>query len=304
MRFRTHEGRKPLAQLRLSGFNSTSQQGMALVLVLWLVVLLSMLATGHTRNAHTETKLAAMHINRAEARAFAEAGVNAAILDLLRPSTKRQWRVDGTLLSFEFDGQPIAVSIRDATGLIDLNAASAGLLTKLIASADVDEAAQQRIVDAILDWRDADEFNHLYGAEDDDYRAAGLSWSARDGDFASVDELQYVMGMSRNVFDSVAPYLTVYAGTAGVNLEFAPPALITVLTGQEIEVVEAGHDRANNQSDNATFHIQVKTAQRDHRYYSLEVVVQLLADSQIPFAILYWREASRPSIPAMVWVKA
>jgi general secretion pathway protein K len=278
---------------------------MALVLVLWLVVLLSVLATGHARNAHNETKLAAGHINTAQARALAEAGANRAILDLSMPGTVRRWPVDGTVESFEFEGHDISVAIRDATGLIDLNTANSDLLTALISAVSPDEAIQQRIVHSILDWRDADDLAHLHGAEDKDYRAAGLPWSARDGDFASIDELLYVMGMTRDIFDRVAPYLTIYSEKSAVNLEYAPPFLMSALTGQEIESIEDSSVAPNpaagrpaGRSSIGTFHIQVSASVADRTVVSLETVVRLFSDPERPFAVLSWREPMRTPFPA------
>jgi len=277
-----------------------SQKGMALVLVLWLVVLLSVLATGHARNVHIETKLASGHIDTARARALAEAGAQRAILDLLMPGTARQWPVDGTVGSFEFDGHDIFIAIRDATGLIDLNSAGSGPLSALISAAGVDQVTQQRIVDAILDWRDADDLTHLHGAEDDDYRAAGLSWTARDDAFASIDELLYVMGMTRDIFDQISPYLTIYSEQSGVNLEYAPPFLVSALTGQEIEVSEdhaADRSQVTGQSASGTFHIYASATTGNSTIFSLETVVQLLSDPERPFAVLYWREPMRTPFP-------
>lgn len=276
-----------------------AERGVALVLVLWLVVLLSVIATGHARNAHTETKLASRHIDTAQARALAEAGVQRAILDLLMPGTARQWPVNGTVSSFEFDGHDISIAIRDATGLIDLNSAGSGPLSALISAAGVDQLTQQRIVDAILDWRDANNLTHLHGAEDDDYRAAGLSWTARDDAFASVDELSYVMGMTRDILDRVSPYLTIYSERSGVNLEYAPPFLITALTGQEIEAVgdvPAARNQVTGQPGSGTFHIHVSATVGD-TIFSLETVVQFLSDPERPFVVLYWRQPMRTPFP-------
>jgi general secretion pathway protein K len=276
-----------------------AQRGMALVLVLWLVVLLSVLATGHARNVHTETGLVSRQIETAQARALAEAGAQRAILDLMSGAA-RQWPANGTVNSFKFDGQDISIAIRDATGLIDLNSASSELLNVLISTAVPDQATRQRIVDAILDWRDRDSVTHLYGAEDDDYRSAGLTWSARDDAFASIDELLYVIGMTPDIFDRISPYLTIYSERSSVDLEYASPFLISALTGREIEAVQdraAPRKQVNNQSRSGTFHIYVSASVGDTTNFSLETVVRLFSDPEHPFAILYWREPARTPLP-------
>ncbi len=276
-----------------------SQKGLALVLVLWLVVLLSVLATGHARNVHMEASLVSRQMETAQARALAEAGAQRAILDLMSDAARR-WPANGTINSFKFDEHDISIAIRDATGLIDLNSANPALLSALISAAGTDQMTRQRIVDAILDWRDADNLTHLYGAEDDDYRAAGLTWSARDGAFASVDELLYVMGMTRDIFDRVSPYLTIYSETSGVDFEYAPSFLISALTGQEIEVIEdvaAARNQVTSQSRSGTFHIYVSATVGDGTNASLEAVVRLLADPERSYAVLCWRESVRMQVP-------
>lgn len=277
------------------------QRGMALVLVLWLVVLLSLLATGHARNARNETHLAAAYVDNSTARALVEAGVNRAILDLLSPGDAQQWIVDGTVHSFDLNGYAIDVAIRDATGLVDLNTASSGVLTALISSVEPDDELRQRIVDAILDWRDRDDLTHLNGAEGRDYRAAGMAWTPRDDRFTSVDELLYVMGMTRAIFDRVAPCLTVYSGRSGVNLEYAPPFLITALTGQEMEA-DAEHSGprapAGSPSRRGTFHIYVSASVGERATASAETVVRLSYDAEHPYVTLYWRETMRTPFSA------
>ena len=271
------------------------QTGMALVLVLWLIVFLSVLATGHARNAHAEAQLTSMSIGTAKARALAEAGANIAILDLLRPRVDRQWPVDGTVRSIELDGHDLTIAIRDATGLVDLKAASPARCSTLIRATNVDDVSAQAIVDAILDWRDTDDLTHLNGAEDDAYRASGYPWSARDDEFTSVEELLYVKGMTRSVFDTVAPYLTVHSGSSSVDLEYAPPALVSMLTGQETKTTDTR--RATDASGNGTFHIYVSAYADKRATFSLEAVVRLATDPELPFAVLYWREAVNAPFP-------
>ena len=188
------------------------------------------------RRGH-EGMLASRQLAFAKARALAEAAAQHAIIELLAPNRVQAWPINGTIITINIDGHDIGVAVRDATGLVDLNAASADLLAAAFAATGGDEGWRQEIVDAILDWRDGDKLRHLNGAEDDDYLAAGHDWTARDGAFASIDELRYVLGMRQEVFDKLAPFLTVYSGRSAVNLEYAPPFLIAALTGEYLDPV-------------------------------------------------------------------
>lgn len=282
------------------------QQGMALIIVLWLVVLLSVMAAGHTRNTHTETQLAARQLGLAQARALAEGGIQHAIIELLANKSAGQRPVDGTIFSISIGDEQVTLAIRDATGLVDLNAASADLLTATIRAVGADEAMQRALADAILDWRDGDNLSHLNGAEDDDYRAAGMPWTARDGAFETIDELKYVLGMPQQVFDRLAPLLTVYSGSSSLDLEFAPPFLVAALTGDEFiattparpDVIQDGTNSSVGGVRSGTYHIYASVSGAAGSVASVEAVVRIAAATDRPFTILEWREPSRASLLA------
>ena len=281
------------------------QRGIALIIVLWLIVLLGVMAAGHARNVHTETLLASRQLESARARALAEAGVQHAIIELLARNSVREWPINGTITTVHIDGHEVSIAVRDATGLIDLNAASADLLAAAFAATGSDGGWRQEIVDAILDWRDGDKLRHLNGAEDDDYRAAGLDWTARDGAFASVDELRYVLGMRQEIFDELAPFLTVHSARPGINLEYAPPFLIKTLTGEYVEPAESalpdasqhGTNRRIGGPRNGTYHVYVNAPAAAGVVATLEAVIRISATSDSPYAILSWREPMRPQFP-------
>lgn len=294
-------------QQRICAAMRRGHEGMALVIVLWLIVLLSVMAAGHARNVHTETMLASRQIEFAKSRALAEAGAQLAIIELLAPNRVQAWPVNGTIITVNIDGRDIGVAVRDATGLVDLNAASADLLAAAFATTGIDEAWRHKIVDAILDWRDGDNLRHLNGAEDDDYRAAGLGWTARDAAFASIDELRYVLGMRQEIFDKLTPFLTVHSGRSAVNLEYAPPFLVAALTGEHLDSAAppAPSDAETVQTAgrtggarNGTYHVYVNAPGAAGVTATLELVVRISAASEHPFTILDWREPMRPRFPA------
>jgi general secretion pathway protein K len=275
------------------------QNGMALVIVLWLVVLLGIMAAGHASNVHSESTLASRHIESAKARTLAEAGIQRAIISLLLQDGSSEQPVNGTLRRIDIDGREVSIAIRDATGLVDLNAADAGLLAALLTTAVGDPLHDERLVDAILDWRDPDNFTHLHGAEDAEYSAAGLAWTARDAAFSSVDELRYVIGMTPERFTAIAPYVTVYSGQSRLNLEYAPPILIRALSGQTVDT--AGSDDATpstsrheqDRARNGTYHVYASATGNGNVSASVEAVVNIAAAAEQPYIVLYWREPAR-----------
>ena len=277
------------------------QRGLALVMVMWLVVLLSIIASGHAYNVHTETRLAAMHIQTAKARASVETGLSYAILQLLAEDATNPWPIDGTVDQILFDDTQIRIAIRDATGLIDLNAASPDLLQTLTTALNVEQERQELIVAAILDWRDADDLKHLGGAEDSDYVSRGYPWTPRDNEFSSVEELRYVMGMTQQLFNEMAPFTTVYSEQAGINLEFAAPFLINAMNGQDVVPASSNRSLMNAQTvaatGSGTYHIYVSSTNDEGVGASAEAVIRISDSSEKPYQVLYWRDSMRTRFP-------
>jgi general secretion pathway protein K len=269
------------------------QRGIALVMVLWLLVLLSVIAASHARNIRTETRLATNQVEAARARALAEAGASHAILELLVRDDSVRWLTDGTLYPLAFHGGTVAVAIRDTRGLIDLNTVDALLLDKVLTALGVDQPQRDKLIGATLDWRDHDSLKHDNGAEDDDYRLAGMQWGVRDGAFSSIEEYRYVMGMTNQIFEQLAPYLCVQSNHRGVSPEYAPPWLREVLGGTEDvpgrnpPVIVRGRNAGS-----PTYKISLWATTERGSTASLDVVIKLNPAAPQGYTILSWRTPS------------
>jgi general secretion pathway protein K len=274
------------------------QNGMALVLVLWLVVLLGIMATGHSRNAHTDTRLASQQLQAAKARGLAEAGINHMILEMLAARSDRDIPIDGSVFSRRIGEQTVTLAVRDTLGLVDLNAADAVLLDTALRAAGAQEARRQRLIDAVQDWRDKDDLTRLNGFEDADYEAAGMPWSSRDGAFTAVDELKYLPGMTQDVFERLAPLVTVHSGRGKVNFDLAPPVLAAAVRGDLAPSAKPTGSNVPVTARNGTYHIYA-SAGGTGAIASLEAVVTISRSSKRPFTILEWREPSRQVLPPL-----
>ena len=153
-----------------------------------------------------------------------------------------------------------------------------------------------QLVDAILDWRDRDDLTRFHGVEDDDYVAAGVAWSSRDDAFEAIDELKYLPGMSQALYDRLSPFVTVYSGRGGLNMEYAPPALIKALTGEEVPAAEPDDDTAGGPR-NGTFHIYASASGSAASVAAIEAVVRISRTSKTPFTVVDWREPPRAEFP-------
>lgn len=210
-----------------------TERGIALVLVLWLVVLLTVIGASHAYNSRVETRVTLNQVDALRARALAEAGINRGIMELFSPDPSQRWRFDGREYELVFETGVVRVALRNAAGRVDLNMASEELLDALLNAVIDDAARAEALRDAILDWRDPDNLVRLNGAEDREYQAAGRSYKPRNGPFDRVDELLNVLGMDDGLYRRLEPYLTVKSGQTTVNPRFASRSLLAYLTQAE-----------------------------------------------------------------------
>ena len=258
------------------------------MIVLWLLVLMTVIAASHARVIRTETRLASNQVDAGKARSLAEAGAHHAILELLVKDETLRWPVNGSVNRVSYDDGVVAIAIRDARGLIDINKVPAATLDTVLTGLGMAQAEREALVGATLDWRDTDNLKHINGAEDDDYRRAGMKWAARDGAFSSIEEFRYVMGMTNPVFERLLPYLTVHSGQAGIIADFAPPWLASVLADQG--AANTGNAAARSGS---TFHISVWATSNGGSNASLDLVVRMAPRSEQSYKILSWRAPAR-----------
>jgi len=288
---------------------STKQRGIALVMVLWTLALLTILATGYSRMMRTETMLTANLVHSSQAAALAEAGINAAIAELLKPSQEQAWKTDGTRYEYELNNNLIAIQIRAESGKIDLNKARTELLYGLLESVNVTKDDLLPLLQAILDWRDKDHQVRNHGAEDADYRNAGISHGAKDGPFNSLDELLLVKGFTPALYRKIRPALTIYSHNTGIYPQSAPREALLAIPFMTITTVDSYLEQreASNEADqliplpgvDAKYIAKARgkifsitsEAKINHTRAQLNAVIILRSNGQRPYSILSWNTA-------------
>jgi general secretion pathway protein K len=213
------------------------QRGLALLTVLWVLSLLSVIAAGLIAQTHTELQITRNMKETARARALAEAGVFLAIPRFLDPSPDTQWKVDGKERDIEYGGGEIRITLQDEGGKIDINAAPDELLAGLFGALGVSPDEAAHLVDAIADWKDADDLRRVNGAEKDDYKRAGLSWVPRNGPFEAAEELRLVLGMTPALYQRMLPLVTIYSQLPRVNPATAPAEVLQALPGASPDMI-------------------------------------------------------------------
>ncbi|WP_223787070.1 general secretion pathway protein GspK [Marinicella meishanensis] len=286
------------------------QQGIALVLVLWVTLLMSVIAGSFALSARTESLQSRILFNEAQARFLAEAGLNRAVYELRNPDPETRWIADGRVHRFQLDGASIEIKITDESGKIDLNQAGEELLVGLFASVGIEYDEAIGLVDKIMDWKDADEEIRLAGAEDADYFAAGYPHGAKDAPFDTVPELIQVMGIDYEVYQKIQPALTVYSGRKNINLAFAPKEVLMSIDGITGEMADAfiaerhGIEDVNGQlpilaegyngqfrGGGTTFSIISKATLPNKQYAEIDATIRMGGNLQgRPFRVVRWRD--------------
>jgi general secretion pathway protein K len=215
------------------------QKGLALVLVLWILSLLTIMAGSFALSMRRESSITLGIKNNAEAMAVAASGISMAEMMLLNPDQNKRWRADGSIYQIDATNATVRVRLLSEAGKIDINKAGQILLQDLMAKAPVDEDQQIKIVNAILDWRDADDLVRINGAEKKEYLDAGLSYQPRNKPFQSIEELQLVLGMDTSVFKWIEGRVTIYSGQQQVDLANAAKEVLQVMPQLDGELIDA-----------------------------------------------------------------
>lgn len=215
------------------------RRGVALVLVLWLLVLLTALLTSFAVVSRTEATLARQLRDSTRATYAAQAGVELAVVRLASGDVGQRWVPDGRLYEARFDEALLEIEVLDETGKLDLNLADAATLQRFFNALGVDDSdgpGSARLADVVVDFRDPDDLRQPQGAEAADYAAAGLPYGPKNLPFSRIEELLQVIDVDAELFQAAAPHLTVHTRSAP-NVAFASAPVLASL-GFDPDTVE------------------------------------------------------------------
>lgn len=294
--------------------SARGQRGIALILVIWVVTLLMVIAGSFLYAMRVDATAARNAALIARGDSLAQAAVARALIELFKPQGSPEvWRRDGEPRSWDFDGARITVSVSDESAKIDVNTANNELLKGLFLYAGASQEEAVALLDAVLDWRDPDTLKRAYGAEEAEYAQAGLAGRPANYPFQSTEELQLVLGMRAEIYQRIAPMITVYSRQAGVNPHLAGRAVLLAIPGVTADAVDlflAERDAARAERRMAP----IFTAAGPYASYAQTAAVTVRADVEFddgvtvrreavamltpqfprrPYTFLAWREVSR-----------
>jgi general secretion pathway protein K len=226
-----------------------AEEGVVLLLVLWVLALLSALILSWAQEWRTELKLAENFRQGHQSRRLAEGGVYYALGKLMAYKLAEApargqggasplgtaplpsgWQPDQSLHVLELSDSRVEIRIADEGGKINLNRADEEILRRFFAVLGYRDQQIPALVDAILDWRDRDSLLRPQGAESDYYRSLDPPYAAKNGRFEVVEELAWVRGfMGSAILPRLCQWLTVQSSGVQINLNTAPQEVLQTL---------------------------------------------------------------------------
>jgi general secretion pathway protein K len=287
-----------------------SQQGIALVLVLWVLLLLTIITGSFALMARMDRLEANTLLSGTQARLSAEAAINLAVLALRDPEDETRMRADGRLYQQEMDGILLEVSAIDERGKLDINATDELTLTNLFVGHGMEIDAAELLAAAVMDWSDVDELERVNGAEEDAYLSAGLAMGPANRPFMMTEELLQVIGMEYELYRSLEPGITVFSRKGEPDPAFAPvEALMALPDITHEEAVNFVQERNSQQPGESlgtelpnglvvmeqgrgvTYSIQARATMPNGVWEQLQATIRLggTRDGR-PYRVLRWRE--------------
>jgi len=198
------------------------QRGVALVIVLWILLLVTISTGAYTLMARMDQLEAHTVISGTRARLAAESGLNLAVLGLRDPDDNERLIPDGRPYYYQVQDVNVEVQVTDERGKLDINAADEATLKQMFMGHGLDESSASELAAAVMDWSDEDEIQRAGGAELGSYESAGLEVGPANRNFVMIEELLQVLGMPWELYKKMEPGLTVFSEAGMPDPAYAP----------------------------------------------------------------------------------
>ena len=265
------ERRTGLSVPRRKSTVAASEKGIALLLVLWVLTILTVIVFSFSYTTRTETLSSLAFKRGLEEKFFAQGGIERGIseifyrrMNLNNPAPQEGmevWKTDGTPYTIPMKGGKCIVSITDESGKVDINQikdVNSNILRNLLVNLGVQKEDSDIIVDSILDWKDPDDLVHANGAEDDYYESLPHPYKAKNADLDTLEELLLVKGMTPEILygngvkKGLIDFITIKSGTSQINALAAPKEVLEAIPGISPDVADQIVSLRQNQQSAAS----------------------------------------------------
>lgn len=291
-------------------FAHPRERGFVMLVVLWVLTSAVILVASFNGAVRGGTASAVSEIGWTKSEALLDAGVEIAAAHLMDQDENHRWPGNGVAHTLSFAGAELTITIRDANGLVDLNKSDEKLLRALFQTFTRSNIKATQYTDIILKARDA-----ATGAEAQNKADAfaNLNQNTFGGQLAFIDvwQLARMRGIPKDLFNRMAPYLTVYSRDGTINPVAAPPmvlAAIPDLNRADIEKLKYANKSALDDlmqkaqssltDESGPAYMVTVTAHRPADGYSIARTFAILmgADPAAPYRLLTkWPVESMPA---------
>jgi general secretion pathway protein K len=288
---------------------SSSEQGVVIVAVLWILMALSALAVIYSVYLSASAQALAVNDTSLQTEALVSGSLELTAYQLTLAGD--QARPPRGSFHFQMDDADVLVTFTSEAARIDLNLAPKEILASLFAGLGAKKEAAKEDADRIVGWRT----RPTPGSTNDEealYRAAGLNYPPRQSLFTHAGELALVVGLPPVLVDRALPFVTVFNGSPGVDPAIAAPEVIAALpkkdSDQSKDILSADPSAAGNPSAPAPndstvakstcYRVEAVINFKDGRRAASEVVIAL-GDKVEPYRVLSWQDDVAPPSNAL-----
>jgi general secretion pathway protein K len=285
-----------------------TQDGFVLVSVLGIMALLAALVGAASLLVRSAVDGARTSTDDLTLSALVRAGVELAayqiyVLKLPTESINAQ--------QVRFDAGIVTLFVADESSKIDLNGASSEFLAAAYQGSGLSTLSGRSFAARVVDWRDENDQPSPGGAEAADYASAGLDYRPQNDAFRSVDDLQWLLGLTMPQANALARKFTVYNPDGKVNVlgatrdvlislpEITAPTVDQILTIRSRQANTAAQDilaLLQKQKEfvkvdaGPSFRIRIEARAGDVNFRSADVVITSSPNSESLYYILEWAE--------------
>ena len=216
------------------------------------------------------------------------------------------------------DGQKVLLSddlyvqAQDSNGMLSLGTMNPAGLDRLVKKLGVLDDTSG-FINSYLDWVDEDNFARVNGAEEFYYKGQGLPYGPRNYAIQYKEEVEWVRGMNRKLYDKMEPFLTLLPST-GFNPNTASDEVLMAylnINEDSLRNLRGYMSKMAVTSDTELFALTGRmisssgegvyffpapfieitiSAGRPRSIYTIKAGLDMRQNIRSPYGVLYWRE--------------
>jgi general secretion pathway protein K len=306
-----------------------NQDGVALMVVLWILVLLMGLATEFAFSMKSEVNTTRNYKEDIQAYHLAKAGIHLAMAEILTPSSFHASHKDFGLImgainkksrreptqsdvtaylsptrkEIQHESGLITYSIVDENRKIPINNTTRITLVKVLTSTGIESKDKKDVIaDSILDWIDSDKNHRLNGAENDYYQDLTPPYYAKNAPIENLDELIKIRGVDEIILygtdqrKGLIHFFTTY-NVKSVNPNTASPEILSIIFSEsQAKSIVKQREKKGFYDKTTSDYFKIRSTgsiEGSPTIHTIKTVVQKIIKKKNPIILThYWNDNS------------